>query len=167
MSVVESGTDVVCTYSGSMITDNSVPFLTGSLPFDAFMMMPNQSTFYSVPGNTSASYFSLTVNDGAFGTSAQCVPDSHSGDSLGMEGGALVLASNYVSGSLLGGTMTFSNNTLASLGLTEGVYTYAIGNGTDAEKLVLTIGAVPEPATYAAFLGIGALGLCLLRRRAR
>ena len=70
----------------------------------------------------------------------------------------------YVSGTDLGiSTDTWNNQTLSSLGLTPGTYTWTWGTAPHADSLALQI-TVPEPASFS-LLAIA--GLAMLRRRAR
>ncbi len=86
--------------------------------------------------------------------------------------GRIGLATNYVSGASLGtNTATFAGS-FASLGMTQGTYTWTWGSGATADSLTINIGrvtqpgAVPEPATWAMLiLGFGILGGALRRRK--
>lgn len=80
--------------------------------------------------------------------------------------GVMSVSSVYVSGAPLAAVTTFVGQTFSSLGLTAGVYSYAVPSDT----ITLNIGgmpaAVPEPATWAMMLfGLGAAGYSLRRRR--
>jgi hypothetical protein len=64
----------------------------------------------------------------------------------------------------------FSNNTLDTLGLTPGTYTYTWGAGAVADSIVVNISdaalsATPEPST--AFLGITGIGAAIAFLRLR
>ena len=84
--------------------------------------------------------------------------------------GELLLPSGYVSGTALSGSMTYSGQTLASLGVTPGTYTWTWGSGADADFVELQVlggtQAVPEPSALA-LLAAGAAGLAWARRRRR
>jgi hypothetical protein len=55
-----------------------------------------------------------------------------------------------------------------ALGLTTGSYTWTWGSGANAGSAVLTIGAVPEPSTYAlAAIATGVMAAVARRRKAR
>jgi hypothetical protein len=73
-----------------------------------------------------------------------------------------------VSGAALSDSATWDNATLSSLGLTPGTYTWAWGNGADADSFVIDIKAttVPEPASLA-LLATSVLGLGTARRLTR
>ncbi len=78
--------------------------------------------------------------------------------------GDLDLPADYVSGSVLSDTATFSNATFASLGFTPGTYVYTWGTGANADSLTVT--SAPEPSTWA-LLGLGMVtaGILVLRHR--
>lgn len=59
----------------------------------------------------------------------------------------LVLPSTYVSGTTISGRTTYTNVTLAQLGLTSGLtYTWSWGSGPTADSLELQIDPTPVPA---------------------
>lgn len=95
--------------------------------------------------------------------------DSRSGDSFGFTQTPdselhlnFYLPEGYVSNSPLSGTMTFNNETFATLGLTEGTYTWTWS--TNANNDSMTLNVIPEPASSL----LGALtfvAVSLVRRR--
>jgi hypothetical protein len=82
---------------------------------------------------------------------------------------------SYVFGSAISATATFSNKTLATLGITNpGTYVYTYGNASFNDTVTFNIGSsgsgggggggeVPEPASMAIF-GLGALGFAYRAR---
>jgi len=107
-------------------------------------------------------YRSLT-SPGAFGTSTLNLADFGSGDMVGVSGTLLIVPLDYVSGTALSSSSTYSNSTIASLGLTAGSYSWVLPS---ADTFTLTIGnAVPEPATLMLMsLGLGGLGFARRRK---
>ena len=79
----------------------------------------------------------------------------------------LWLPQDYVSGSLLNSSDTWSGQSFSSLGLTPGTYTWTWGSGADADFFTMNISnsAVPEPSSLL-LLGSG-LGVIVLVPRAR
>ena len=78
----------------------------------------------------------------------------------------VAVPTGYVSGAALSDSATWNSATISSLGLTPGTYTWAWGNGVDADSFVLNVEAptpaVPDPASLAllatAVLGLGTAG---------
>lgn len=106
------------------------------------------------------------------------IADTFTGDHLMIEGnsGRLSISPDYVSGAALAGSEDFYG-TLASLGLSAGSYVYTAGNNTITVNIGNTgnsgnngngdTNAVPEPATWALFIGgIGLVGGAMRRKRA-
>ncbi len=167
INMTQDGADVVVTGSGSFDTTglsryvDSGPFSTGMNPELAVIRFGNG---YSA-GPISAYQISGPVS---FGSSPYYrVATTAIGDEFGFVGAfaQLILPLNYVSGTSLSGKLTFANATFASLGLSNGTYTYA--NARD--RVTVSIGnptpAVPEPATWAMMiLGFGVVGYSLRRK---
>ncbi len=162
----ETGGDVVGQLSGSLDltgATSTVPTgLSGNdfiVPSDAFIVATDD------PSQDSEGY--RIVGPSAFGSGGQ-TNGSYSGDNILLAGVSqtLYLSPGYTSGEALSGTLTFSGETLASLGVVPGAYVYSLPSDT----LTVTFEAgndgavVPLPAGLP--LLAGALGLFgLVRRR--
>jgi hypothetical protein len=77
--------------------------------------------------------------------------------------GQLLVPVDYLSGDPLSGSSTYSGQTLASLGMNLGSYTWSWGSGGTADSFTMNV--VPEPST-AALMTLGLVGLAARRRRA-
>jgi hypothetical protein len=101
-----------------------------------------------------------------FGSGAGALPNTASGDFVGISGVGpdLFVPLNYISGAALSDSMTFNNATFASLGVTPGTYVWTWGDGAN-QRFTLRIGAVPDGGSTVSLLGCALLGLAALRRR--
>jgi len=165
MTASESGGDVVVVSTGSLNlnawTSGIAGFITNNLdPSNAALVNggPGVDTgdVYTDPLNFSA--------PSSFGTGGGRDADIGSGGTFGMfDLGApgLFVPTGYVSGSALSGSMTFTGETLLSLGMTPGTYVWSWGTGPDADSL--TFDVVPEPSSMA----LAALGSAMFIRRRR
>lgn len=90
------------------------------------------------------------------------------GDPFGvqLDRNRLFVPRDYVSGANLSGTATVANATIASLGLTEGIYLYTWGSGLNADSLTIDISAVPESGAFVLTLLPATVAL-VLRHRSR
>jgi len=104
-----------------------------------------------------------------FGSGAGALPNTASGDFVGISGVGLGLfvPLNYISGTALSDSMTFNNATFASLGVTPGTYEWTWGSGLPNQNFTLIIGGagVPDGGSTVSLLGFGLLGLAALRRK--
>ena len=104
-----------------------------------------------------------------FGSGAGALPNTASGDFVGISGVGLQLfvPLNYVSGAALSDSMTFNNATFASLGVTPGTYVWSWGTGLANQNFTLIIGraGVPDGGSTVSLLSCALLGLAALRRK--
>lgn len=93
-----------------------------------------------------------------FGPGGGFLATSAGGNGLGIDMAlsAIAVPVGYVSGNPLSGTATFDNQTLQSLGVTEGTYVYTWGTGAHADSLTINVTSIPEPTTLG-LIGLGGL----------
>jgi hypothetical protein len=163
-TIEQIGSNVVFTGSGSINTGSA----TITSTFDgADFTNPGAAAFHIGPSTTDieATYSSIT-GPANFGSFALDQPTSETGDYFGFNrtNRDFTLPTGYTSGSQLSDSSTFAGQTLSSMGITAGTYTYSFGSSPNADTFTInaSIVPVPEPASLSLF-GLG--GLCLLRRR--
>jgi hypothetical protein len=95
-------------------------------------------------------YFGFT-GPASFGSGDSTLPNSGSGDSVGIDGTFEILSVplDYVSGSALSDNSTYDNQTFGSLGVTPGTYVWTWGSGATADSFTFNIVPVPEPSNLA------------------
>ena len=76
---------------------------------------------------------------GAGGTPVTTTSGSTFGILPGGSGRTLYVPTGYTSNTVISGTATYANNTIAGMGLTPGTYTWSWGSGGNASTLVMTI----------------------------
>lgn len=154
ISLSQVGSNVVATGGGTLnLTDLTFQFQSTQTAFiesryGDLAMGPTSEGTVNV-------YSGLTGPD-EFGTYGYFLASSGSGDNFGIspiEYGfpSLYVPTTYVSGTALSATDTYSGQSLASLGLTLGTYTWTWGTGMNTDSLTVQIGpaatAVLEPST--------------------
>ncbi|HEY1886430.1 MAG TPA: PEP-CTERM sorting domain-containing protein [Roseiarcus sp.] len=168
------GSDVVATGSGSL---NLTSLLRSPTASDAFPSV-NGALGDEFTGDPDFTYpYYGAVGPAVFGTATNTLASSSSGHLAGVitNGDSsfvvIYIEEGYVSGDALDGVATYDHQTLASLGLTPGVYAYTWGAGLDADSFTVRIGDIgsltpaPEPPTWVMMLaGFG--GLCAAGARA-
>jgi hypothetical protein len=164
VNVTESNGNVIFQGSGSLNTTgltsnsgNGTPLVrpfTGEFTFGP-AISPNWFQYFATP----------ITGPQVFGTRGSAYPttgadylvaSSASGDAFGISpgNGFFFVPTNYISGASLNGTLTFNNQTFATMGLTSGnTYTWTYGTGSNADSFTLNVSqAVPELLTI---LGAG------------
>lgn len=156
----QSGGDVVFSMaSGGSLDLTNLSFLSSSAATSS--VRPNQAVLL-IGAEPSIDRYSGASGPTAFGTGTfLTIASSSSGDSIGIDSnGILFVGNGYVSGELLGaGSSTFSGQSYASLGITEGSYVWSWAG----DSLTLNVTAVPVPAAFWLF----GSAICLLGFRRR
>lgn len=166
----QSGVNVMIVASGSFDTTGLDTAMIGYITEN--IEPANSATVMGTSGpDVGKAYFMPTSFAGpaSYGPGAARDADSGFGDVFGIGHGVehfLMVEADYVSGSPLSATMTFSNETIAGLGMTEGVYTWTWNwtHETVPHQDSLTLTVTPEP-TSAIFLALGMLTALVRRRR--
>jgi hypothetical protein len=165
MTVLESGSDVVMTGSGTIdTTDLDYLGWTSGDPD----LVAEQGIAMLGPAFDLVSIYTGAGGISAFGTGGRVGADSGSGSSAGIYPGIVYVPVGYVSGAALSGSAIFSNETFASLGATPGIYLDRWGSAAHADSFVLEIGPVsaPEPGGVLLLpLPLGAMGFFARGRR--
>jgi hypothetical protein len=153
-SMQQVGLDVTVTGSGTIdLTDLSLR-ANGAA---SALTIPSVATLLIGVGNYDI--YQTVSGPSNFGSGGAANATSATGDRLAIIAGQFIdVPLGYVSGTALSGTATWSNTTLAQLGVTPGTYTWNWGSGAHADSLTLVITA-PEPALG---LPIASVLACLL-----
>lgn len=172
ISIEEQGSDVVASYSGSIDLTGIGFNIIGSGNVNRIVASGGQVNFQNGATNkaslTDFSKNPWTVAPSAFGTGGLFNADTVSvaaGNAFGFQANGFFIESSYVSGTTISGSMTFENQTLASMGINEGT---GIMNATFSSGDTLTvnaISAVPEPSSSLLGLAGLILGSAFRRRR--
>jgi hypothetical protein len=171
VNIVQSGTDVVATGSGSINTSGLV---IDSIGGGSHAITPVGGYLWLGAAAPQITLYGGVAGPMSFGPGFANAFSSSSGSSVwiwGSGGGrAIGVPVGYVSGSSLGiSTSTWANSTIASLGATPGTYVWSWGAGVDADTFTLRIEggpAVPEPATWAMMIaGFGLVGGVMRRTK--
>ena len=180
LATISGGADAAIVINISDVGSNVVASTSGSADLTDLTAIDTALLF--APGEVTPSKGGATAGDpgqtlfykGAdgpksFGTGAKTEASVGNGDFVGIFAvnpfalsPVILLPQEYASGTLLTGSSVFENQSLESLGLTVGEYTYTWGIGGHADSLTIKVGDVPEPSTWTmmllAFAGIGFAG---------
>jgi hypothetical protein len=163
------GSNVVATGSGA-INLTGLTFAFESLNATNGLFASEGSIAVGPSGFNDVDVYTGFTGPTSFGpgmTNFDSVPGS--GDFVGISGflGLLVVPHNYSSNTNLAGSLTFTNETFQSLGVTPGTYTWTWGSGLPNQSFTLIIGpaGVPDGGSTISLLGCALLGLAALRRK--
>ncbi len=163
LTITESGNDVLVTGSGTIDLTELTYLGNGD---QVSIMTPSEGVVYNGSGGFEV-YGWISSDPFSFGPGSLSFASISSGSSAGISRASawILVPEEYVSGDFISNSATYSNQTLASLGLTAGSYTSTWGSDETADSMTVNIVAVPEPAT-AGMMAAG-VGLLLLRMRKR
>lgn len=154
--VYQSGPDVIAQGSGPINTAGITLFgNTGNYIPD---VQPNVGRI--AIGTTISTQWQGISGPTTFGTGARTSTSSVTGDFVGIVGvnSSIRLPDGYVSGTPLQNSARWSGQTLASLGVTVGTYTYTWGSGPTSDSYTLVIGSAPPQTITFNALGTQTLG---------
>ena len=170
ITMEQVGSNVVANGSGAIN-------LTG-LTFDGSGSGGAADVFASSGGISIGATVDTTLYNGftgptSFGSGGVHLANTSSGDFVSIFASEefffqdIFLPTTYVSNAALSDSMTFNNQTFASLGVTPGTYVWSWGTGLANQNFTLVIGGagVPDGGTTASLLGCALLGLAGLRRK--
>ncbi len=169
VSIQQVGADVVATASGSINAASS-----GTIGFVGDFVTPTSAVLTFGPSVVVPATTSYNLSGpSSFGGGSITFATSSIGNSIGFSGasGFFILPTAYIQGSALSATDTFAAQTLASLGITTGIYNYTVGSGGSTDTLRIFAGvpvtvAVPEPATIVlGAVALPALGMFVWKKR--
>lgn len=169
INLVETGDNVVATFSGTLNFGSLFP--TGPGSASGSFINPSLSAFTlgAIPESTgnATTYVGSITAPASFGTGEAASASTSSGDYLRVSSvlhfSTDRLNAGFSNGDAVSGSSTWLNHSFASLGLTEGSYTWT----WSGDSIVMNVSAVPEPSAYAAILGGLILGGVMTRRRRR
>lgn len=137
ISIAQSGADVVATGSGSVNTTALTPAGGATCGNKGGVRGATATVCLTANGGTQ---YTGTTGPSSFGTYTFTAGTTLTGSALDLvSGSAITLPNGYVSGSVLSATVTWTAQTITSLGLVPGTYTWAWGTGATADRVVLTI----------------------------
>jgi hypothetical protein len=162
VTISESGSDVVMSVSGTIDLSGLTLVSSGAGPFGGGGGMGvNSATFIlGATGVTFDQYSGFTSNPSNFGTGGGGGSSSSTGDVFGVttQGAPpylLIVPTGFISGGNISSSQTFSGQTLSSLGLTVGTYTYIWSGGSFDVVVSGVAGPTPTPTPTSVGGGIG------------
>tara|TARA_R110002111_G_scaffold225474_2_gene287154 strand:+ start:419 stop:991 length:573 start_codon:yes stop_codon:yes gene_type:complete len=162
INVTESGSDVLMNHNGTLnITGLSLAY--EDQPALSWNVYPQSGALQAGSSVIRDLYSGLSSAGGSFGSGSNIAATSSSGTHVYVSASYISLPINFVSGSSISGSNTFSGASFSSLGITAGTYVWTLPNDTIAVNF--TASAVPEPSTYAMIAGLTMLGFVAWRRR--
>ena len=144
VTLQQVGPDVVATGSGPIDLTGLSFFITQS---GGAAMEPQLGNIFTGQHALSESIYLGISGPTSFGSGGVAIPNSASGDQVGIAGNAgfLLVPTGYVSGNALSDMATYSGKTFATLGVTPGTYVWKWGTGADQNFTLQIIGPATMP----------------------
>jgi len=155
VTITEVGSDVVWFGSGSLnLSDlnlDNTADITAGFNGDAaiWAIGPSEPTTIEFYGGAS-----FTTYPATFGSGGE--PSSFGDGSMvgvvtgGVTDRLVVVPADYISGTFITGSTTYTNTTISALNLIEGTYTYTWGSGANEDSIYVIIGSgIPTPTPSA------------------
>jgi len=167
VNIQEQGSDVVASYSGSIdltgIGFNGLGSASVNQLWAADGQLVLQNGVATKASITAFGKNPWTVAPSAFGTGAVFSPDTVSaaaGNAFGFRTDGFFIEPSYVSGDPISGSMTFENQTLASLGINvgNGIMNATFSSGDTLTVNAISASAVPDQSSSLLALA-GSIGL--------
>jgi hypothetical protein len=166
VTIMEVGADVDASGSGTLNTTA----LSSGLPGDGFPGIQADIGAIIIGQSADFTAYEGLTGPSSFGTGGAEAANSATGALVIAAGepGEIGIPIGYTSGAFLESSETWNSETISSLGLIAGDYTYTWGTGDTADFIAVNIEApsIPtsEPASVALLLA-ALFGLALVRRR--
>ncbi|MEM7473891.1 MAG: PEP-CTERM sorting domain-containing protein [Planctomycetota bacterium] len=162
LTVQNVGPDVVATANGSL----NLTALTATNAQSSVYMIPDRALVRTgTTPSVQVDRYVTATGPTSLGSGGFIFADSGTGDRFGVEGQLFDVYDNYVSGTSLSSTATWNNQSLSTLGLTPGIYSWTWGSGASADSITMYVGAVPEPASFQLLLAVGLIATRFRHRR--
>jgi hypothetical protein len=163
LTIYESGSNVVMSVSGT-IDLSGLTLITSGVTFNGAVggIGPDSATYImGRNGLTFDAYTGFTTAPTSFGSGSGVSASSSTGNIFGViyqmaPPYQLVVPSGYTSGTQITSTQTFTGQTLTTLGLTVGTYTYTWLGGSFDVVVGGTPGPTPTPTSTSGGEGVGA-----------
>lgn len=167
----QSGTSVIASYSGSLNTTNltAIGGLITTCGVPNGELTPSSSVLCVGPNGSVQGYSGVTSWPPNFGTGGPTTANSGSGSSVVINNNTLYLPVGYVSGATISGSSTWTNQTIAGLGMTPGTYQWPWNGDSITVSIGPPVTAVPTlPERALILLGaiVATLGMWKIRPRA-
>jgi len=165
LTLEQVGADVVATGSGAFNLNGLNIFGSGNGIFPTIVASIGQINTGPI-GSTPIDVYTGLTGPASFGSGGEFDASFGSGNFVVLAGttGFLIVPQGYTSGTLLSSSATWTNTTLANLGVTPGTYEWTWGEGAN-QNFTLTIGSVPDGGSTVCLLGCALLCVVSLRRR--